>query len=147
MSLIWIIGAVISLIFYVAKSVEKQNAEERQRRQKRGRRQMAPSEERHNNRPIPVDSDTTVKKKTLHPPSVQNELAKRYAEVAQRMNRPETVPAPSIQVVRTERSPHHSVNQWFRDRQSLRQAFVFSVCMGKPRAIEPHRSYQRYRKN
>ncbi|GEB76245.1 hypothetical protein [Sporolactobacillus inulinus] len=144
MSFIWVIGVAIYLIFSVARSVEKQNAKERKIRQERGRR---PRPQVSMQQAAKVSSDQKqstepVTEQVSSEPVAENEWVKRYQQMKERIN--ESIPArseiPPVQAKVPQSS--NTENTWLRDRQKLRQAFIFSEVIGKPRSVQPHRYFE-----
>ncbi|MCO7175681.1 hypothetical protein ACFP7A_00175 [Sporolactobacillus kofuensis] len=148
MSFLWIIGVVISMLFYVAKSVEKQNAQERERRQRNRKlsTRSTPSTPAHRDS---LDqqrqhSTSVTGQRYSNSAPVENVWMKKYKETAERMNKTEQ--ATAIGESRTAIAHLHAndvMRNQLRTRATLRQAFIFSECIGKPRALEPHRVFSR----
>lgn len=155
MSFVGIIIGVIVFLFYIARSVEKQNAQERKRReQRRGSgsvltRKMPEggslgSAEREKGAPLYSDSSPE--------PATENaagggDLMKRYRKAVDRASGTDigSVPEPGPAML-------HSLNrqkrpEWMRDRRAARQAFIFAECIGKPRAVEKHPYFTQKRSN
>ncbi|MFT8709813.1 MAG: hypothetical protein ABF820_10330, partial [Sporolactobacillus sp.] len=72
--------------------------------------------------------------------TMSTDLQNRYqnAQAKTQKVRPEAiVPAPQPVPQRPSRRPNRMT-----DRQAVRRAFLFAECIGKPRAIEPHRAFK-----
>ncbi|BBN99232.1 hypothetical protein [Sporolactobacillus terrae] len=148
MFFIWVIGVVIYLIFTVARSVEKQNAKERKIRQERGRRPHPQvSMQRSMRQAAKIGSNQKqstelVTEQASSEPVTENEWVKRYQQMKERFN--ESIPAPSETPSVQAKVPRSisTDNTWMSDRQKLRQAFIFSEIIGKPRSAQPHRYFE-----
>ncbi|MCO7126336.1 hypothetical protein NIE88_11200 [Sporolactobacillus shoreicorticis] len=144
--MVWIIGLVIMFIFYVAKSVEKQNAEEQKRRQERGRRsgtaqpqiQRTVQQRSERDRTMNRKSDPVTEQASADIPA-ENVFMKQYYETKKRIDQSSGKKAADSMrdTPRTSISGNFGTG-WSRNQDSLRQAFVFSECVGKPRAVQPH---------
>ncbi|MDF2910336.1 MAG: hypothetical protein K0Q56_1217 [Sporolactobacillus laevolacticus] len=154
-SFIWIIGAVIWLIFYVARSVEKQNAQEQKRRQQNRSgttRSHAPSVQnvsRTEQRP-PRRQESVTEQVYSVTQTDENVWMKKYYETAQRMNQSvgsRIVPEQNKPQMNHSRTAEVMERSWRKNRDAVRQAFIFSECIGKPRAVEPHRFFSGKRIN
>ncbi|RYL90398.1 hypothetical protein ABNN70_12910 [Sporolactobacillus sp. Y61] len=150
MSFVGIIIAVIAFIFYIARSVEKQNENERKRRQER-RGRIEPG------KMIPVSDskdqipDQPVQEKKPEPESetvpdlpASSEWQKKMLEASRRLEKagagkegPPDKPFPA----KKPESP--GPGDWIHQPERVRQAFILSECIGKPRALRPHRFYKR----
>lgn len=147
MSFLGIIIGVIVFVLYVAKSVEKQNEEERKRQtQRQGRRPVSTT------RPVvDMPAEPGPNKKPPSPPStarkaspairtieeMNDQWQKKYQEAKER--RKQQADAPAIAAVRVAAdSQAAKKTAWMNDRQMVRRSFLFSECIGKPRAISPH---------
>ncbi|MDD9147591.1 MULTISPECIES: hypothetical protein [unclassified Sporolactobacillus] len=148
-----IIFAVIILLFYVARSVEKQNAQERARRAARsGRRTAVPEDRSHEEGSSGSSPEKEAGNSGSDPEPLNSQGAEPaeqrplFQETSDRLARSQAKRmAPSGR--RTiERSPAgvssgKSKMQWAGDRRRIRRAFIFAVCIGKPRALEPHQYF------
>ncbi|MCQ2008445.1 hypothetical protein NOM01_00390 [Sporolactobacillus sp. STSJ-5] len=143
--MVWVIGLVILLVFYVAKSVEKQNAEEQKRRQERGRSGTArPQVQRtvrqrsEPSRTAQRKSDSVTEQASADIPA-ENEFMKQYYETKKRIDQSSSKKAAGgmRDTPRTSISGNSGTG-WSRNQDALRQAFIFSECIGKPRAVQPH---------
>lgn len=153
MSFVWIIGLVIWMIFYVAKSVEKQNAQEQKRQQELGQSanarpqaanvkgQVSQAERTVTQRAEPITEQVSTDTHT-----VENVWMKKYYETKDRINQPsnkQTV-GRSLRTAKTSGSENLG-NGWKSNQDALRQAFIFSECIGKPRAVQPHHFFDKNR--
>lgn len=144
MSFLGVIGLVVALIFYVARSVEKQNAEAARRRaQMRGKRPVSagqksvrserPADQLPDERPVPAEPvEQTAGGNTMM------QSYQRALEQSRRTSPPRTgstVPPSRPVSSHSNRDPHPFV---LLDRQVVRQAFIFSECIGRPRSLNPH---------
>lgn len=151
MTFIWIIVAVISFIFYIAQSVEKQNAEEQKRRM--ARRSGQRSRTMPQKAPVPEHAKSVPERTASEPESISgapmaNEWRRKYREAGDRLAKVldarQQVPGKLVEVSsHVPESPARKV--WIKkDRNLVRQAFIFSECIGKPRAVQPHRYFRRH---
>lgn len=139
MSVVPIIVFAIAGFIYVAKQVDKQNAAAQKRREELQKR-------------VTPRAETSVRPQTVRQSSVKKlrpapaaqplsaDLQNRYQAAQTKIQkvRPEAVvPALRPMPQRPSRRPN-----WMTDRQAVRRAFLFAECIGKPRAIEPHRAFK-----
>ncbi|WP_010632220.1 hypothetical protein [Sporolactobacillus vineae] len=148
MSFIGVVIAVVAFIFYVARSVEKQNAQEMKRR-----------ERMRGNRPVPgtraaarVEKQTTKTRSdnrtaSADPPERAGSgrtMMQNYQEALERAG--QTAPLrpahPSDSITGTDPISVSPVvdhrPRWLQDPQAVRRAFIFSECIGRPRSLNPH---------
>ncbi|SFG08527.1 hypothetical protein [Sporolactobacillus nakayamae] len=153
MSFVWIIGLVIWMIFYVAKSVEKQNAQEQKRRQELGRRTntrpQMPSAKRQitqANRDVNRRAEPIMEQAPTDTHTAENVWMKKYYETKDRMNQSSSQRTVDRSLHPAKASGSENVgNGWKSNQDALRQAFIFSECIGKPRAVQPHHFFDRNR--
>ncbi|WP_188800594.1 hypothetical protein [Sporolactobacillus putidus] len=157
MGFVWIIFAVIAFIFYVARSVEKQNAQERARREaRRGRRTAVfpPADQAQGERHLSMTSEENAENGEPDTEPLRErttgstERRTLLQEASDRLARSEQKTMPSSR----RRIPGRNVSGtssekvrpgWTGDRRRVRQAFLFAVCIGKPRALEPHAYFRK----
>ncbi|MFX3616048.1 MAG: hypothetical protein ACE3JK_00760 [Sporolactobacillus sp.] len=147
MSFLGIIIGVGAFVLYIARSVEKQNEEERGRQARQQRRGPASSRQ-------PVNSEPAVEarpnKKRSSPGSsarknvsewtmeaMNDQWQKKYQEAREKRKQGADAPEMAVVPVAANR-PAGERPAWMNDRQMVRRAFLFSECIGKPRAISPH---------
>ncbi len=135
---IGIIIAVIVFIGYIARSVEKQN--ERERKRRAARRTAAG----HRTASAPIAGKNAVPAKRRKEPPVSDNQLNRYHEAMHRMAENSQADsgkmAPSPPAERLRNRP-----RWMNNPDRLRQAFIFSECIGKPRARSPHPYFKKKR--
>jgi hypothetical protein len=152
-SFVWIIGLVIWVIFYVAKSVEKQNAEEQKRRQELGRRASSrpqvsstKGQVSQTKRAVSPRAEPIMEQVSTDTHTAENVWMKKYYETKDRMNQSSSKQTVDRSLRPAEASGSETlVNGWKSDQDALRQAFIFSECIGKPRAVQPHHFFNRNR--
>lgn len=137
MSVITIIFFAISIFIYVAKQVEKQNTAEQKRREERRKRlAKAPTQAAR-----PHLSDQKREKMALPLETLSSQIRSRYQEAQEKIQKADKAP-----VAKPPLTPSHRTGsrpEWLSDRQAVRRAFLFAECIGKPRAVEPHRFFKR----
>lgn len=139
MSVAPIIFFAIAGFIYIAKQVEKQNEASQKRReelQKRVTPHAKPSV-----RPQAARQNPAKKKRPVAQP-VSTELRNRYQDAQTMIRTAESeppAPAPALRAMPRRQSRRPG---WMTDRQAVRRAFLFAECIGKPRAIEPHRAFK-----
>ncbi|MET1247577.1 hypothetical protein ABWW58_02150 [Sporolactobacillus sp. STCC-11] len=153
MSFVWIIGLVIWMIFYVAKSVEKQNDEGQKRRQELERRvstrpQVSSTKEQVSQarRAVSSRAEPIMEQGSTDTHTAENVWMKKYYETKDRMNQSSSKQTVDRSLRPAKASGSETVgNGWKSDQDALRQAFIFSECIGKPRAVQPHHFFDRTR--
>lgn len=145
MGFIGIIVAVIIFVLYTARSVEKQNEQSRKRREATGGRRAnvsrtdQASEER---RPEPVTDGTgDATGQRTRDQGARDRFARSENTGTSSGRRPQGKKIVSGKQV------HNMKTGWMKDRRQIRRAFIFSECVGKPRALEPHSFFRKQRMN
>lgn len=146
---IGIIIAVIAFVFYIARSVENQNRQEKKRREQR-RAQSVPGSgqtaaDQSAGERQPDMQPGPVQKPVAKNASGESDMMKRYRKAVNRSSRAAGgSPLVSGPVI-TSLAPviRHNRPEWMNNRHAARQAFIFSECIGKPRAVEPHPYFNR----
>lgn len=136
MSALPIIFLVVAGFIYVAKQVDRQNTAAQKRREELQKHVTPPAET--SARPQTVRQSSVKRSRPAQ--TMSTDLQNRYQNAQAKIQkvRPEAiVPAPQPVPQRPSRRPN-----WMTDRQAVRRAFLFAECIGKPRAIEPHRAFK-----
>lgn len=155
-----IIVLVIALIGYIARSVEKQNSREKKYREARrgsraGTGPMRPLADESRAEPEPQATDrpeppqerpqeeTPAAAETMERPAGTKDLLTRYREAQQRLSHLDRIDG--VGEIGSESSaPGRAASlkaeapDWLKSRSNLREAFIFSELIGKPRALNPH---------
>ncbi|RYM05309.1 hypothetical protein EWH99_06900 [Sporolactobacillus sp. THM7-7] len=160
MTAIWVILAVIAFIFYIARSVEKQNEQERKRREARRTRPHAPrmkplpqnqsprpqtknEKKRRENRPSVPQPERTETTEAANGSDWMKRYEKARARLASEGSKVKTArernQAPGIRDAEADRT------DWLKSKKRLREAFIFAECIQKPRASHPHPFFTRKR--
>lgn len=162
-SILSIIIAIIILIFYVARSVEKQNKQEQKRRAAQRRtRQAKPkqnlkslqNETPKEKRPREGKSDRRMSGKPAGQELSHHERMRdgsdqssRYRELQKRLNQETNLlkeQGADVKAIRPAVKPLTGQAP-VKNRGELRRAFLFSECIAEPRAKRPHPSIKKYR--
>ncbi|WP_100488636.1 hypothetical protein [Sporolactobacillus pectinivorans] len=149
---IGIIIAVIAFIFFISRSVENQNRQERKRREQRRARSVPTGGQTADDQSAgerqPDVQPGPVLKPAAKDASGESDIMKRYRKAVDQSSRTAGgSPLVSGQVITSlEPAVRHNRPEWMNNRHAARQAFIFSECIGKPRAVEPHPYFNRNRK-
>ncbi|MFT8362091.1 MAG: hypothetical protein ABF608_02835 [Sporolactobacillus sp.] len=133
MSALPIIFLVVAGFIYVAKQVDRQNTAAQKRREELQKHVTPPAET--SARPQTVRQSSVKRSRPAQ--TMSTDLQNRYQNAQAKIQkvRPEAI-VPALQPVPSRRTNRMT------DRQAVRRAFLFAECIGKPRAIEPHRAFK-----
>jgi hypothetical protein len=151
MSFIGVVVAVVVFIFYVARSVEKQNAQEMKRRERMRRNRPVPvgraaaqTEQQQTTRSAPDNRTAPAAPETPERASSGRTMMQNYQKALQRAQRTSlsSVAHRSESVAETDpisaQPDAASRPLWLQNPQAVRRAFIFSECIGRPRSLNPH---------
>ncbi|MFD2618267.1 hypothetical protein [Terrilactibacillus laevilacticus] len=160
----FIIFAVISLVGYVARSVEKQNKEQRQRmekqkrireRQNRQRQRYDSTDESHTRRdageqPVTTINSDTVPKREQPVTTVVMEkrasgqaLLEQYEKMKQKNLSERAMSSLKDQSVKQSRGGQ-SDRPFVVDQKKFAESFILAECIAKPRAYRPHKALRKF---